>query len=96
MTINNLKNKLDDSLKKRIKSEGYYSSGKLYNSINFIVKETPDGPSVQLDALEYIQFLENGRFLKRYFSSDDFMRPYGEYMASYVTSTITNSLTSGN
>jgi hypothetical protein len=94
MTINNLKNKLDDSLKKRIKSEGYYASGKLFNSINFIVKEGPDGPSITLDALEYIQYIDNGKFIKGYFASNDFLDPIKEYLASYVSNTITSSLTS--
>ena len=69
MTPIELKNKLDDLLKSYIKQKGFYSSGKLYRSINF---EVDNNGIVNLNSLEYIQFLDGDKFLPSFFNTKEF------------------------
>jgi hypothetical protein len=94
MTNVELKNELEKALQQKLKSRGHIESGSLYNSINFTVKDTQDGPKVELEANDYIQFLDKGKFLKEFFASDAFLGPYGKYISSYISNTITDGLTS--
>lgn len=92
MTNIELQNELDKALQQKLKSRNHIESGSLYNSINFTVTETADGPKVQLQANDYIQYLDKGKFLKDFFESDAFLGPYSRFMASYISNTITGSL----
>jgi len=94
MTNKELENKLETALQQRLKSKGYIDSGDLFNSIKFTVKDTQDGPKVELEANDYIQFLDKGKLLSDFFKSDAFLGPYGDYISSYISNTITDGLTS--
>ena len=94
MTNVELKNELEMALQRKLKSRGYIDSGSLYNSINFTVKDTADGPKIELQANDYIQFLDKGKLLSDFFKSDAFLGPYGDYISSYISNTITEDLQS--
>lgn len=69
MTTSELSNNLIKLLKKYIKDEGYYSSGRLYKSINFKVTDSASsGLDVQLDSLPYINYLDDGKLLDKFFA----------------------------
>jgi hypothetical protein len=94
MTNVELKNELEKALQQKLKSRNHIESGSLYNSISFSVTDTQDGPKVELSANDYIQYLDKGNFLKDFFASDAFLGPYGKYISSYISNTITDSLQS--
>lgn len=89
MTTTELAKNLTQLLKKFIKSEGYYSSGKLYNSINFKVTDsTSSGLQVELDSKEYINYLEDGKFLDRFFALSSVQNTILDYGVSHIMDSI--------
>jgi len=80
MTTTELSATLTKLLKRYIKSEGYYSSGKLYNSINFIVTDSSTtGLHIELDSKEYINYIDDGKFLDKFFALPNVQNEILEY-----------------
>jgi hypothetical protein len=71
MTLNELNNNLNKSLKKYIKDRKHIRTGKLYNSINFQCSDT-DTIHIHFSSMFYIQYLENRTFVDKYFASQEF------------------------
>jgi hypothetical protein len=94
MTNKELENKLQTALQQKLKSKGYVDSGDLLNSIKFTVTETADGPKVSLEANDYIKYLQKGKLLSDFFTSNEFLTPYGDYLSFWMSNTITNGLQS--
>lgn len=92
MTNKELENKLELALQGVLKSRKHIESGDLYNSIKFTVTDTVDGPKVELTANDYIKYLDKGKLLSDFFASNAFLGPYGEYMSTWISNTITNTL----
>ena len=67
MTNIEFSNKLTSALKDYIKSRGYIDSGKLLQSVKFTVSDDLD---IKLDAEEYINYLDGGKFLDKFFALD--------------------------
>jgi myo-inositol-1-phosphate synthase len=76
-------------LKNKIKQEGYYSSGKLYNSIKFNINNNYE---LVLNSLEYIQYLDDGKFLEDFYESNEFVEVYQQFIAEIINNVISDSL----
>ena len=70
MTIQEFNTQMTQELKSFIKSEGYVSSGKLEKSIKFKCTFNDNQLDIKLDAMEYINYLDNGNFLNKFFEKD--------------------------
>ena len=68
MTLADLNNQLSINLKQFIKSEGYIATGKLANSIKFKSTFRNNDLKIKLDALEYINYLDDGDLLTKFLS----------------------------
>lgn len=91
MTTTELSNNLTKLLKKYIKDEGYYSTGKLYKSINFKVTDSPSsGLDVQLDALPYINYLDDGKLLDKFFAQKVVVDLFIDYGMDQISDSIEN------
>lgn len=91
MTTTELSNSLTNMLKKYIKDEGYYSSGKLYKSIKFTVKNNPSsGLSIELDSLPYINYLDNGQLLTKFFKLNSVESIIFDYGIEQINNEIEN------
>jgi hypothetical protein len=69
MTTKELENKLELALKSKLKKEGYVKSGSLLKSISFKVTFTNNKLSIKLNANDYIEFLDEGNFIKDFYNS---------------------------
>ena len=67
MTIEKLNSSLTSLLKSYIKKMGYVDSGKLLNSIDFNCVDNKSGFQVNLNAEDYILYLEKGELLNNFF-----------------------------
>lgn len=80
MTDVELKNKLDTLLRTYLRKNGNIQTGSLYKSINFIVV----GKNISLEANNYIQFLDDGKFLYLFFKSNEFLDLIGDYVSDEI------------
>lgn len=76
MEFKNLEQKLKDLAEKFkndlvdvINNKGHNKTGELVRSIKFSFVKTGDDYSLELDALEYLQYLDNGNLLKDFLES---------------------------
>lgn len=76
-------------LQNKIKQDGYYSSGKLYNSIKFTINNNYE---LSLNALEYIQYLDDGKFLDDFYNSTEFITLYQQFINEIVNNIISDSI----
>lgn len=91
MTTTELSATLTKLLKRYIKSEGYYSSGKLYNSINFIVTDSAStGLHIELDSKEYINYIDDGKILDKFFELSTVKNEILEYGIDKIYESIEN------
>lgn len=73
MTINELNSKLTNSLINYLNQLGHNETGALESSIDFNCSVGKDNDlSIALNTLEYIQYLDDGKFLDNYFDTQDF------------------------
>lgn len=86
MTANELANGLTSALKSYIRERGFYASGRLFNSVNFQVTDEPF--DVKLNALEYIQYLDDGKFLIDFYNLPKVEQLFLTYIDSRITSTL--------
>lgn len=68
MTISQLNTSLADALKVYLRASKHNDTGKLYNSIKFNCT-IDKGIDINLDAMEYIQYLDDGQFLEDFYNS---------------------------
>ena len=66
MTIQEFNTQMTQELKSFIKSEGYVSSGKLVNSINFKSTFIDNQLDIKFDAMEYINYLDDGNLIRNF------------------------------
>ena len=91
MTTKQLDNKLTSLLKKYIKVNGFYNTGKLYKSINFKVTDSPSlGLKVMLDVLPYLWYLDDGKLLDKFFAQPVVIDLFIEYASSKIDDIIEN------
>ena len=91
MTTGELSLSLTAMLKSYIKMEGYYSSGKLYDSIKITVKDNPSsGLSIDLDSLPYINYLEDGKLLTNFFAQEKVKSVIFDYGMEQILASIEN------
>lgn len=67
MTIQDFNTRMTQELKSFIKSEGYVSSGKLVNSIKFKSTFINNQLDIKFNAMDYINYLDDGNFIKNFF-----------------------------
>lgn len=79
---------LENLLKERIRVEDYIDTGALLESIQFKLEETSTGISIELGANDYIQYLDNGKFIEEFFNSSQFESLMNEAVTAYVNSKI--------
>lgn len=84
----NIAAELNRLLKEYIKNRGYYSSGSLYNSINFNVKMIKGEPDIKLTANDYILYLDNGTLLDDFFSTEPVKDAIGNWMVEELIKSI--------
>lgn len=84
MTTTELANGLTALLKKYIKDNGYYSSGKLYKSISYKISDDAGGLSIDLTAREYIYYLDDGKLLNKFYSTKEVVDLFMEYTISKI------------
>lgn len=74
MKLSELNNRLTISLQDFIKKENHYNTGTLSKSIRFTSTIKPDGDlDIKLKGKEYIQYLDDGKFLDNFYNSSDFL-----------------------
>jgi hypothetical protein len=83
MTANDLANKLTSLLKSYIKQRGFVASGKLLSSINFTITPPPNF-DIKLEAEEYIQYLDKGKLLDDFLSTQAVSDTIEEYINSLI------------
>jgi hypothetical protein len=88
MTDAKLKSELDALLRADLKNRGHIESGSLYKSINFIVV---DG-KISLEANDYIQYLDDGKFLYSFFKSNAFLYLIGDYVSDEIVEDINKKI----
>lgn len=84
MTKNELEDKLTKSLKDFILKKGYYNTGKLYDSISVIVVDINDNINLKFESMEYIKYLDNGKFLKEYMSLKEIKELVNLYLKTKI------------
>jgi len=88
MTDAQLKKQLDDLLRFFLKNRGHIETGSLYKSINFIVVDK----NIALEANDYIQFLDDGKFLTSFFKSNAFLDVIANYVTDEIVDDINNKI----
>ena len=90
MTIQELNSSLTTQLKSYIREQGYVDSGALVKSIKFKCREKANGGiDVKLNAQDYIQYLDNGKFLQDFFAQQNTIDIIAQYEADRITRDIT-------
>jgi hypothetical protein len=84
MTIQQLNKKLTTELKVFIKKEDLYKTGKLYKSIKFNCIYKNLDLDIKLDAKEYIQYVEKGDLLQKFFALDKTKEILQEFYADNI------------
>ena len=85
MTTQEFNKKADALLINFIKNNGYVNSGSLISSIKFSSTQTSNGNfNIKLSANDYIQYLEDGKFLDRFFESKEFLDLYGTVIQDMI------------
>jgi hypothetical protein len=83
MTNIELANRLTSELKAYLKASGHVDSGALYNSIKFTVSENPF--DIKLDAEKYIEYLDDGKFLDKFFAQEKITNLFVDYFNSKIS-----------
>ncbi len=65
-TLNEYKKTLKEDLIKRLKAKGHIKSGELEKSIDIKIIKKNDGYSLDFGANEYLLYLDNGNFYKKW------------------------------
>lgn len=60
---------LTSALRNALQKEGFVDTGDLLNSIEFRIYTNP--VKIELGANDYIQYLDDGRFIERFFNSSE-------------------------
>lgn len=68
-------------MREYIKSRGHVETGRLSNSISFNVKRTGE---ISLNALEYINYLDNGNFIVKFWELRDVKTALADFYAWVV------------
>lgn len=89
MTAQDLSNKLTSLLKSYIKSRGYVSSGKLVDSIKFTITPPPNF-DIKLEAEEYIQYLDKGKLLDNFLSTQEVSDAVDAYLITLIDNLANN------
>jgi hypothetical protein len=85
MTTKQFDRKATELLKLFIKENGYVSSGSLLKSIKFTSTVDNQGKfDVNLEANSYIEYLEKGNFLPRFFKSTSFLGLYETFIGDMI------------
>lgn len=82
MTKSEIEISLTTNLKRFLKSEGHIDSGDLYKSIS--INLTENG-SIDISTLDYLQYLDDGKFLDNFLdlpSTIDLLEEYAVYLYS--------------
>jgi hypothetical protein len=69
MKLKGLCDKFKKDLQEEIKKKGHYGEGKLSNSIEFSFKKDKNKYTLQLEANQYIRYLDEGMFLKEFLNT---------------------------
>lgn len=91
MTTTELENRLTNNLKNYLKQKNHYGSGKLFKSIKFTVTDNGNF-DIKLVAEEYIQYLDNGKFLDSFFQLNSTTELFEEYFSKKVEEMINTNL----
>lgn len=83
-------NQLTNLLKEQIISNDYVNSGSLLDSVNFISEITAQGLSIQLEANDYIKYLDNGRFIEDFFNSSEVNQIMEDAVTAWIESKLEN------
>lgn len=73
--LKKLSNKFEQDLINKLNSKGHNKTGKLEKSIHFSFNESGGDYTIELSCLEYIKYLDDGKFL------DDFLKDKREELA---------------
>lgn len=86
MSNNELEKKLENALVDYIKSRKFVDTGKLIKSIDFKVSEN----DIKLTAEPYIQYLDNGKLLEKFFNLDTTQEILIQYIIEKVEDVVDN------
>lgn len=94
MKINELNRILTAKMQKLLKDRKHIETGKLSKSIKFNC--TFDGVKlkISLDALEYIQYLDDGKFVSDFISSKDVQDTISQFVVEDIAEAIQTSFNS--
>ena len=84
MSTQELEKKLTNELIRFIKSEGHVESGTLIKSISFQVTLSNFAVDIKLKAKEYIQYLDNGNLLDRFFEQKTVIQLIEEFYSDMI------------
>lgn len=85
MTIGRLNKELEDLLQKFIEKEGHIDTGALYKSIKFNCKDEGDrGLTMELSSKYYIDFLQKGKFLDKFWRLNSVVDLINEYYVENI------------
>lgn len=84
--LKDLSIKFKQDLIDEINNKGHNRTGKLEDSIRFTFNTITDGYTIQLECLEYIKYLDKGKFL------DDFLIKKEEELTRVVPEFITKDI----
>ena len=83
-------NQLTNLLKESIVSNGYVNSGSLLDSVEFTSEVTAQGLSIQLEANDYIKYLDNGKFIEDFFNNPQVNQILEEAATAWIESKLEN------
>lgn len=83
-------NQLTNLLKQEIISKDFVNSGSLLDSVNFTSEVTAQGLSIQLEANDYIKYLDNGMFMEDFFNNPQVEQIIEEAVTAWVESQLEN------
>lgn len=92
MKLSDLNTALERHLKDYVKQQGYVDSGKLLKSIKFKSTNTNYVLDVKLVAEDYIEYLDEGNFLNKFFAQDKVLNLITEYQAQLIDEKIQKEL----
>ena len=92
MTIDDLNNNLTNLLQDYILFEQHYITGRMHDSINFICTYDDEYLDIQLESVDYLYFIEQGRFIESFYTLNSVERVMSEFLESQIVMDIERKL----
>lgn len=92
MTIDELNNELTELLQSYILSEQHYITGRMHDSIDFQCTYDNEYLDIQLESVDYLYFIEQGRFIDSFYELSSVESAMAEFLESQYVNEIEDKL----